>query len=701
MSTRRLLLGLPLAIGAVLLQSVFWVPTYEEQARGNPARLEEFIQASIGDAAVLNPILSTDSASAEIEQLVFEGLLDRDERLELRGRLAESWTVREEAGFPIAAAADEAAVEAERIAALLHGYRARPAGLSPPVQATLENIRGIEIEPARDETRTIADSSGREVRLRIAAPPRIRLLLERVDPDLFAHLETLLGEGFFLRFRPEAHLETDPPLAPEEKARIAREALPPVEHNPVIEFRLRPGLTFHDGRPVTAEDVRFTWQAVVDPRNLSPRASDFEPVKEVRVVDPLTAVVVYKRLHAPALASWTLGLLPRHRLDGEALRREALAAGKDPAAFGIRQSRFNREPVGCGPFVFREWKSDRFIRLERFENYFEGPPEYRRFSFRILPDLLTQEMEFYAGTIDAYAVQPHQVTRLARDPRFQHFSGTSFAYTYIGYNLRRPPFDDPRVRRALGLAVPVDRIIETVLYGQAERTSGPFPLQTRFYNRDVAFLPYDPAAARRLLEEAGWRPGPDGVLEKEGRALRFTLITNSGNDIRKSILTIVQDAWKRMGVAVRTDLVEWSVFIRERIHRLDFDAVVLGWSLGVEPDLHPLWHSSQTGPHQLNFVGYRHPEADALITRIREEYDPERQAALCRRLHARIAEDQPVTFLYAAKWTAVLDRRIVIRERDAHGDIRHRPIEPTPTGSYRFHFNRWVKLPARPVFAAP
>ncbi len=697
MGTRRILLGLPLAVSTLLLQSVLWIPTYEEQARGNPGRLEEFIQASIGDAAVLNPILSTDAASAEIEQLVFEGLLDRDEHLRLRGKLAESWSVREEAFFHVPAGEGQETEEAERIAALLRDRRAHPDGLPSEVQTTLANLDEIAIEPPRREKREIVGSSGETLHLTLSIPPRIRLLLARVDPDLFSRLEVLLGEGYFLRFRPELHLEAAPSLDAEETSRIAAELLPPVEHNPVIEFRLRPGLTFHDGHPLTAEDVRFTWQAVMDPRNLSPRASDFEPVKEVRIPDPRTAVVVYKRLHAPALASWTLGILPRHRLDENALQAEALASGKDPASFGIRQSRFNRQPVGCGPFVFREWKSDRHIRLERFAGYFEGPPEYRRFSFRVIPDLLTQEMEFYAGTIDAYAVQPHQAARLAGDPRFQHFSGTSFAYTYIGYNLRRPPFDDPRVRRALGLAVPVERIIETVLYGQAERTSGPFLRQTPFYNPQVEPLPHDPETARRLLEEAGWRPGPDGLLEKGGRRLRFTLITNSGNDIRKSILTIVQDAWKRLGIEVRTDLVEWSVFIRERIHRLDFDAVVLGWSMSVEPDLYPIWHSSQTGPHQLNFVGYRHPEADALITRIREEYDPERQVVLCRKLHARIAADQPINFLYAGKWTAVLDRRIVIRERQG-GEIRHRPIEPTATGNYRYHFNRWVKLSERPVF---
>ena len=184
------------------------------------------------------------------------------------------------------------------------------------------------------------------------------------------------------------------------------------------------------------------------------------------------------------------------------------------------------------------------------------------------------------------------------------------------------------------------------------------------------------------------------MLEKDGQRLRFTLITNSGNDTRKSILAIAQDAWRRIGVDVRTDLVEWSVFIKERVNKLDFDALVLGWSMGVDPDLYQIWHSSQSGPHQLNFIGYRNPEADELIVRIRREYDFRRQVELCRRLHAIIARDQPYTFLYVGKWTAVLDRRIVIREPDG----AYRRITPTRTGSYMFDFNRWIKLAEVPRF---
>ena len=700
MGIRRWFVWPPLVLALVLAQSYFWVPTYDEQARGNPGRLEEFIHASIGDASILNPILSADSSSSEINGLVFEGLIDRDENLRFRGRVAESWTVTEEAYLNVDERAQPPGAPApgpEGVAALLRAAIARPEALPPAARAALANIVAVEVEPARVfETPRRRSAGGRpaEVRVQVSAPPRVKLRLREVDQDLFPRLSEILGPDLFSAFDARARMATTPALPEPELQALAAELLPATEHNPVIEFRLRPGVVFHDGRPVGAHDVKFTYDAIMDPRNLSPRVSDYEPVKAVQVIDPHTVRIVYKRLYSPAVGTWTIGLLPEHLLGAEALRREAVLAGADPAEFGLRQSAFNRRPVGCGPFVFREWKSDQYIELERFARYWEGAPNYRRYVYRIVPDLLTQEMEFYAGTIDTYAVQPHQVARLEGDPRFQSFSGTSYSYSYIAYNLRRPPFDDPRVRRALGLAINVEDIIRYVLYDQGERTTGPFLQQTEYYDRSIAPLPYDPAGALRLLAEAGWQRNGEGFLERDGQRLRFTLITNSGNDTRKSILAIAQDAWRRIGIDVRTDLVEWSVFIKERVNKLDFDALVLGWSMGVDPDLYQIWHSSQSGPHQLNFIGYRNPEADELIVRIRREYDFRRQVELCHRLHAIIARDQPYTFLYVGKWTAVLDRRIVIREPDG----AYRRITPTRTGSYMFDFNRWIKLAEAPRF---
>ena len=698
MTLRRILILAPVTVSLVLALSYFWVPSYEAQTRGNPDRLVQFVTASTGDAAMLNPILSADSASSDINNLVFEGLIDYDENLQFRPRVARDWKIYEQALFYVDANATTARWGRLTAPELVEHLQIELDGSTP----LWRHVHSVELLPPETVTHTAHLAQGDEARsvaLTLNAPHRIRIVLDRVDQELFERLSEILGEDYFAAFDPSAHVTTGESVPADWLAAQARELLPSTAHNPIIDFFLRSGVTFHDGQPLTAEDVKFTYEAIVDPKNLSPRVPDYEPVQSVTVLDPLTVRIVYKRLYSPAFATWSMGILPAHRLNDAALEREARARGEKATGFTMRQSRFSRHPVGCGPFVFDEWKSDQYIHLKRFDGYWEGPPNYREYVMRIIPDPLTQEMEFYAGTIDDYGALPHQVQRLKADSRFQNFSGTTFGYTYIGYNLRRPPFDDVRVRRALGMAIDTQKIIKYVLYGQAEPITGPFAKQTDFYDDNIAPLPYDPEGARQLLADAGWRPGSDGYLRKNGKRLAFTLITNNGNPQRKAILAIAQDAWRKIGIQVETDLLEWSVFIQKRINQLDFDATVLGWTIGIDPDLYQIWHSSQTGPFQLNFVGFSNPRADDLILKIRQEYDHDRQVDDCHQLHAIIAAEQPYTFLYVGRWTALLDRRIVRRIDTSEGGSRYLPIVPTKTGSYRFHFNQWVKLNERPVFA--
>ena len=708
MTIRRILILIPVLVIFFLLQSYFWVPTYEEQSLGNPDRLNEYISASIGDAAILNPILSADSASSAIESLVFEGLIDYDENLRFRGRLAASWEIHEEAFFCVnedAFVPNMGRMEAEGVLKLLQSRKKGAGSLSHRARSSFDNIRELSVVPAREyaltrqEKATQEGAQEREVKIRVRGPARVKLVLENVDQFLFESLSEILGKDYFKTFNAQKYVQFDPEVDPKKKPVYASEVLPGAEHNPIIVFHLRPGVKFNDGHPLEAKDVKFTYEAIMNPKNLSPRVSDYEPVKEVEVVNPLTVRVVYKRLYSPALGTWQMGILPEHLLNDEVLRKEAAQSGKKPEKFSMRDTPFNRHPIGCGPFVFKEWKPDQFIKLNRYNHYWEGPPNYDQYFFRIIPDPLTQEMEFYAGTVDAYEVRPHQVARFQQDPKYQSFSGLAFGYTYIGYNLRREPFNDRRVRTALGMAIDVNKIIQYVLFSQGEQITGPFPKQTDYYNAAVKPPPYDPKGALKLLEEAGWKRNREGWLEKNGKRLQFTLITNNGNDLRKAILTVVQDEWRKIGIDVRTDLLEWAVFIQERVDKADFDALVLGWSMGIEPDLFQIWHSSQTNPFQLNFVGFKNDEADDLIVKIRQEYDHERQVAYCHQLHEIIAREQPYTFLYVTKWTAVLDKRIIIKEANAEGKVVYKKITPTKTGNYMFYFNKWIKLPQVPTFA--
>ena len=221
MSTKRVLIFAPLILTLFLLQSYFWVPTYEQQARGNPARLHEYINGSIGDAAILNPILSADTASSEIESKVFEGLIDRDENLHFRGRLASSWQISEEAYFYVNGSAtipDGRGPDARNIVMLLQEARQDNHLTDEKLKKSLANIKKISLSGPQDLsiTRQIGDSGDNqkktEVKIDAAAPARIKLHLAQVDQDLFENLTRLLGKDYFQSFRPETFLTTTPEL---------------------------------------------------------------------------------------------------------------------------------------------------------------------------------------------------------------------------------------------------------------------------------------------------------------------------------------------------------------------------------------------------------------------------------------------------------------------------------------------------------
>jgi ABC-type transport system substrate-binding protein len=688
--TKLALLVAPTLVSLFLLQSYFWVPTFEDQARGDPGRLMRYISATIGDASILNPTLSADSASSEVNGLVFEGLIDRNLDLTFRGRVAESWRIFEEAYLFVDEAVRLGDGTPARPDTLLARLRAAQAAGAP----ALRQVQAVEALAAETMTVEVAPPSAgpttRPVAVTVRRPPRIKFTLRAVDQDFFANLDRLLG-GYVGRLDPLRYVSAPDPAVTRA---AAEEHVQPAEANPVIVFAVRRGVRFHDGVELTAKDVRFTYETIVDPRNLSPRVPDFEPVKRVETPDPYTVRITYRRLFQPGFESWGMGILPEHLLNRDRLAAEARAAGRDPAKFTVRDSAFNRRPVGTGPFRFVDWKSDVSIRLERFDGYWEGPPNFREYLIRIIPDLLTTELAFYAGTADAYGARPQQVARLRDDPRFHAAQRLVLGYTYIGYNMRRPIFQDVRVRRALGMAIDVDEIIRYVLYGQGERTTGPYPRQLPYYDPDVAPLPYDPEGAARLLAEAGWRRSAAGLLEKDGQPLAFTLITNSGNEERKAIMVIAQNAWRRLGVTVDTLELEWAVFINQRVDKGDFDALVLGWSMGLDPDIYQIFHSSQTGHFQLNFVGYRNPRADELMLRIRQEYDEARQTAMARELHTLIATDQPYTFLYVRRGLSLLDGKIVRMVPGLDGQPRYLPFVPDRLGRLGFHFNEWLKTPA-------
>ena len=292
--------------------------------------------------------------------MVFEGLIDRDEALHFRGRLATSWEVYEEAFFYVhdsASIPGAGKADAIQIKELIKNAKRENVSQDSGLKASLDNIKEISVIPPREfsETRSKkapkGDQEKTEVKIRVDAPARIKLTLAKVDQGLFKSLTQLLGSDYFSAFNGEQYLTTDAQVDKNELAAYAAELLPAVEHNPTLVFQLRPHVKFHDGHIFDANDVKFTYEAIMNPKSLSPRISDYEPVKAVEVMDPLTVRIIYKRLYSPAIGTWAMGILPEHLLNDNALKAEAQRLGKDPETFSIRQSGFNRQPVGCGPFM--------------------------------------------------------------------------------------------------------------------------------------------------------------------------------------------------------------------------------------------------------------------------------------------------------------------------------------------------------------
>ncbi len=432
----------------------------------------------------------------------------------------------------------------------------------------------------------------------------------------------------------------------------------------VITFHLRRGVKWHDGYPFTSHDVLFTYKVTIDPKTPTAYSGDFLKVTKAEVLDDYTFRVTYDKPFAPALMSWGSPILPCHLLEGKDITTSPLA----------------RHPVGTGPYIFKDWVPGQKIVLVSNPDYFEGRPYIDGNIMRIIPDEATMFLELRANGIDRKNLTPLQYTRQTDNnlfrKNFNKYRYLSFSYTYLGYNLNNPLFTDKRVRQAIAYGIDKDEIIQGILLGLGKEATGPFKPGTWVYNPNVKKYPYNPGKARELLAAAGWRDTDgDGILDKDGQPFVFEIITNQGNEIRAKCAEIIQRRLSEIGIKVKIRVLEWAAFVNDFINKRRFDATILGWTIPLDPDIYDVWHSSKTGPQELNFVSYKNEEVDKLIEKGRGTFDQKERKKYYDRIQEILAEEQPYLFLYVPDALPIIHARF-------------RGIEPAPLG-IGYNFIKW------------
>jgi peptide/nickel transport system substrate-binding protein len=436
-----------------------------------------------------------------------------------------------------------------------------------------------------------------------------------------------------------------------------------------LDFKLNEGVKWHDGQPFTAEDVVFTWEATMNPKTPSPYKSDFQDVDKVEARGRYDVRVTYKRPYAKALLSWAVPMLPRHLLE------PWVQQGK------IREAPQNwTAPVGTGPYRFKEMKSGEKVVVVANPDYFKGRPHISRVVYRIIPSQATIFLELKAQGVDLAALTALQYKRQTEYPAFEKaynkYRYPGAGYTYFGFNLKDKRFADRRVRLAFAHAINKQELLDGVVLGLGREATGPFRPGTWADNPSVKGIPFDPKRAQQLLAEAGWKErNSDGLLVKDGEPFTFELLTNQGNDERKKVAEIIQAALREIGVGVEIRVLEWAALLKDHIKKRQFQAIVLGWGTGADPDQYVVWHSSQMGPDQLNHISYDNKEVDALLEAGRSSCVQADRVRYYHRLHQVLADDQPLVFLYWRDSLPVVSSRI-------YG------IDPGPAG-INWNFTDW------------
>ncbi len=402
-----------------------------------------------------------------------------------------------------------------------------------------------------------------------------------------------------------------------------------------VRLTLRPDAVWEDGSPVTAGDAVYTIRRIVDPAVPSPVFKPvFEGLASIEALDARSFVAKFREPYAYHAMAFVLPVLPEKRY----------------ARKNFLKARENRAPLSNGPYRLVSWKAQETIVLERNPRYFGPRGHFDQVIFRIIPDNSVAYRALLAGDLDETAIEESLKQRAAGDPDFDRCCRLvefyNLDYNSIALNNRTPFFSDARVRRALTMLLDRPSIVRGLFRGSARIISGPWAPESPAYDASIRPLPFDPASAARLLDEAGWRDtNANGIRDRAGREFEFELLVSAGSNVGRQIDEMLSTELARVGVKATVRPLEWAAFV-ERIEAGSFEAASLATSASdPNPDPFPFWHSSQWPPSGLNSGFYRNPEADRLMEEARREMNEDARLKIYHRLHALFRDDAPAIFV--------------------------------------------------------
>ena len=419
-----------------------------------------------------------------------------------------------------------------------------------------------------------------------------------------------------------------------------------------LVFELRKNVKWQDGKPFSAADVLFTYRTLISDKIASPYSSGFRFVKDVKILDKYTIEVDYKEPYFKALETWMMGILPKHLLVNEK---------------NLMSSKFNTHPIGTGPYKLTQLELSKNIELTAFDEYFEGRAKIDKISFHVIPDPMTRLLMLKNGQLDIGSIEPLVMQRQLQQDFFDKFNiyeKISLSYTYLGFNLRRKKFQDPRVREALSLAINRQELVNILFFKHAKVCSGPFLPGTKAFNPDVKVPTQNIKRAKELLNAAGYNAK---------HPFEFEIVTSNASSIRPYAAEILQYQLQKAGVKVKLRVMEWQAFLNMVVFPHKFDAVLLGWGLSPTPDPYLFWHSDSDKAGGFNLVGYHNKQIDKMIEASQKIIDREKLGKLWREMFAIIVHDNPYLFLYIPNSITAVNKKIKHIE-PALGGIWHNYI---------------------------